>query len=308
MAWVFEQSLSEGTDRLVLLAIADQARRDGTNAYPSIRSLAEMANVSVRTVQRSIRSLIELGELRVEHNAGGARDLRDDRRPNRYTILMHGATEVSPRTDAERARAARTRPRLDPIDGATAVSPRDGGDGTTAVSPRDGSTGRQECHPVGGHGVTSEAPRGDTRVAHGVSPVSPDPNYDPNKTPEELEVLRPSSSSRAAAARDGERTPRRRDVVWDTLLEVCAVTDPIPRAARGAYNRAVADLRAVDATPDEIRRRAAVFRVRWPNVSLTPTALARRWAECAPDPQHLPGRRVSTAEAALVRLAQEHRP
>jgi len=77
------------------------------------------------------------------------------------------------------------------------------------------------------------------------------------------------------------RPARERDEVWDSLLEACGVdTNQIPSSARGAYNRAVADLKAIGATPNEIRRRAAVFRGQWRDMSLTPTALARRWAEC----------------------------
>lgn len=74
---------------------------------------------------------------------------------------------------------------------------------------------------------------------------------------------------------------RTRDVVWESLLTVCGV-DPfasITRSARGAYNRAVADLRDAGAEPDEVLRRAAIFRATWPDVRMTPTALARRWHE-----------------------------
>jgi hypothetical protein len=77
------------------------------------------------------------------------------------------------------------------------------------------------------------------------------------------------------------------DVVWETLLDVCGI-DPtgITGSSRGAYNRAAKDLRQVGATPEEIVRRAWTFRKRWPDVSLTPTALARRWPECDPETQH----------------------
>lgn len=98
-----------------------------------------------------------------------------------------------------------------------------------------------------------------------------------------------------APARTGA-AGRARDVVWDALLEVCGV-DPasITASSRGAYNRAAKDLRAIGATPEEILARAWVFRTRWPTVSLTPTALARRWPECDPDAQH--GTRPPMTEA-----------
>lgn len=71
ITWVWESSRSSGIDRLVLLAIADAASGDdGTNAYPSVATLARKAAVSTRTVQRAIRALCELGELEMDQGAG----------------------------------------------------------------------------------------------------------------------------------------------------------------------------------------------------------------------------------------------
>lgn len=85
MSWVWEHSRAEGTDRLVLLAIADSAGDDGGNAFPSIETLADKAKVSTRTVQRSIRSLTLLGEVSVTPNAGrhgtNVYQVRMDRQP-----------------------------------------------------------------------------------------------------------------------------------------------------------------------------------------------------------------------------------
>jgi hypothetical protein len=80
---------------------------------------------------------------------------------------------------------------------------------------------------------------------------------------------------------------RKRDETWDALMAVCGVTSITP-SARGAYNRACADLKAVGATSDEIVEHGRTFRSRWPDVSLTPTALARRWGETDPARQHAP--------------------
>lgn len=103
------------------------------------------------------------------------------------------------------------------------------------------------------------------------------------------------------------KPPRKPDEIWDALLEACHVEpSSVTASSRGAYNKAVADLKAVDATPEEIRRRAAIFRGQWRDVSLTPTALARRWAECerpfiASAPQTQTARQL---DAAMIR-AQE---
>ena len=90
----------------------------------------------------------------------------------------------------------------------------------------------------------------------------------------EVEVIAPKESA------------RKPDVLWDALLRACGITGPISPSARGAYNKARSDLAACNATPDMVQERAGVYRMRWPNVSLTPTALARRWSECEPNPAH----------------------
>ena len=96
-------------------------------------------------------------------------------------------------------------------------------------------------------------------------------------------------------------TARKPDLTWDAVMAVCGVTQ-VTSSARGAYNRAVADLKSVDATPTDIGQHAQVFRTRWPDVSLTPTALARRWGETDPQRQHSPIAKGSgVVERALAR-------
>jgi hypothetical protein len=89
MSWVWESSRSEGIDRLVLLAIADAASDHGGDAWPSVQSLATKAAVSVRTVQRAIRSLVELGELAVSAQAG-------KHGVNVYRVVMTPRQNVTP--------------------------------------------------------------------------------------------------------------------------------------------------------------------------------------------------------------------
>lgn len=92
MSWVWDNSPVGGTDRLVLLAIADNADDTGGNAWPAIATLARKTVVDERTVQRSIRRLTEGGHLRVERTTGG-------RRSNRYTIIMDPPTSETAPTD-----------------------------------------------------------------------------------------------------------------------------------------------------------------------------------------------------------------
>lgn len=86
----------------------------------------------------------------------------------------------------------------------------------------------------------------------------------------------PTSSAREDAVNDP---------VWDALLEACGLTGTLPTPSeRGAWHKAAGDLRSIGATPAEIHRRAAAYRQRWPEVTMSPTALARRWNESVADP------------------------
>lgn len=125
MAWVWKHSLATGTDRIILLAIADHAGDDGTNAYPSVATLGSKCALSRRTVQRSIARLVELGELEVEDQKGGGSWTRSDRRPNRYRVVMNdGASIWHPVEDG-----------ASPVhDGASGVQGKHA-DGASAVTP-----------------------------------------------------------------------------------------------------------------------------------------------------------------------------
>lgn len=130
MGVVLNYSRATGTTKLVLVGIANHDGDGG--AWPSIATLARYANTSERSVQRAIQRLVDMGEVEVHANGGGTLTTPNDRRPNRYTILVRR-----------------------PVDN------RD--NGVTPVSPR------------AVNGVTPVTQRGDASVAHGVTPVSPEP-------------------------------------------------------------------------------------------------------------------------------------
>lgn len=239
MSWVWDHAQTTGTDHVVLLAIADAADDDGTDAWPTVTTLARKARVSRPTLYRSLARLQASGVLVVEHQAGGRAEMRADRRPNRYTIVMgepqsdapDGVSPVTPRTD----------------DGVSPVTPREAERGLTGAS-----TGSHSCETQN----VLEQPQ------------------DLVSTSDEVLTRQQSKTG---------KTPRKRDPLFDAAVDACQI-DPaeLTRPARGALNAALKDLRAVDATPDEIHQRAEAYRRMWPTVTLTPTALARHWAECVP--------------------------
>jgi hypothetical protein len=75
---VFEHSRASGSNLLVLMAIADNADDEGA-AYPKQETIARKARMSVRTVQRCIQDLRDLGELEY---------LRKDQRLNNNYIVV----------------------------------------------------------------------------------------------------------------------------------------------------------------------------------------------------------------------------
>ncbi len=69
MSHVWENSKQKGTALLLLLALADMADENG-DCYPSTERLAKKARVDVRSAQRTIKRLIEDGELIVFEKQG----------------------------------------------------------------------------------------------------------------------------------------------------------------------------------------------------------------------------------------------
>lgn len=60
ISWAFKQRLDDPTAKLVLIGIADKYNEDRGYAWPSVDSLAEMADCTRRTVSRKIAYLTEL--------------------------------------------------------------------------------------------------------------------------------------------------------------------------------------------------------------------------------------------------------
>lgn len=92
----------------------------------------------------------------------------------------------------------------------------------------------------------------------------------------------PSTETETDTSTLGAKTRRQRppDPIWDALVEALRIdVKQLTTTARGAVNRAVAELRAVEATPQQIAERAHAYRRTYPNTSLTPSALVKHWAQ-----------------------------
>lgn len=69
-SWIWDNSKQHGARLLLLLAIADNANDQGTNSFPSVKTLAQRCRVDDRRVRRMMKDLIEVNELRVITEAG----------------------------------------------------------------------------------------------------------------------------------------------------------------------------------------------------------------------------------------------
>ncbi len=207
-----------GNDRLVLLAIADAADKEGRNAWPAIDTLASMAGLSRRTVQRSIRSLEKLGMLTVEKQAGGDKEMRDDQRPNRYTLPVKAYDGVTERH---------------PVESGEAVDNAD--DGTTLLTPRDGdgvSQGTQRGDKSGHNGVTELChPNKDLNQDRTIAPTTVDAV--------EIASLRDAVLDACEIPED-RITPAAAGVINRAISELClvgATADEVPKAVQNYRKR-----------------------------------------------------------------------
>lgn len=99
MGWVFDHSPTKGSDRLVLLSIANHAGKapggsGAWEAWPGVELMRQEAGLDrSRTVQDALARLVAAGALEREVNGAPDERIRGDHRPNLYRILLaHGVT------------------------------------------------------------------------------------------------------------------------------------------------------------------------------------------------------------------------
>lgn len=91
-SWAWKQQPEHASDKIVLVALADNAWEDGSNAWPSVRVLAGKSGFSERTVQRSLQRLVAAGYVSVQLEAQPKKS-----RPTTYRLdLSRPPESVSP--------------------------------------------------------------------------------------------------------------------------------------------------------------------------------------------------------------------
>jgi hypothetical protein len=128
ISWVLKHSPSTLGDRLVLLSLADKAEEDGTEARPSVATLALEARLSARQVQRCLRNLEGRGEI---EKTGTYRYPGQRHGVNVYRVAMKG-DNLSPlevtkgdMNGSQRVTPTSPNPSLEPVlDQTLAAAPR----------------------------------------------------------------------------------------------------------------------------------------------------------------------------------------
>ena len=75
-----------------------------------------------------------------------------------------------------------------------------------------------------------------------------------------------------------QKRTRKPDTIFDAVVSVCGL-DPtvMTSSARGAVNKAVKELRDVEATAETIVQVADAYRKKWPELSISPSAIAKHY-------------------------------
>lgn len=239
--WAASQRVGDVGTKATLLTLANYADEE-FSCYPSQATLAEETEQSPRTIWKQVKWLESVGLIRRERRYDG----QGHRKSDRFYLQLDVVIDVRERPDLLAKSADRP----------TRTQGASGDEGPTRNATRE------PYSQPGCEGTPSEPPEQDS------------PNGSSCGDGAQLSLL-PDPQPPTSAERG-----RKPDVVWDALMAVCAVdTSSITASSRGAYNRAVKELRQAGATPEEITRRAAIFRATWPDIRLTPTALVRRWSE-----------------------------
>lgn len=143
LAIVLHHSRAKGTAKLVLLGIANHDGDGG--AWPSVRTLAKYAACSDSQVQRSVKTLEQLGEVRRFVQAGGDHTYAAHERPNRYLVTLTCPSNCDRTRQHRTPSTSAVQMTLDPDQVAEAL----GADPVALARP-----GRMDAAPPGRMGAT----------------------------------------------------------------------------------------------------------------------------------------------------------
>jgi hypothetical protein len=97
--------------------------------------------------------------------------------------------------------------------------------------------------------------------------------------PCDIELEPKNENQELLAAKPPESVRRKTDTLFETVAKVCGIsTTNLTRSSRGQLNKAVKELRDIDATDEQVHDTAKAYRQQYPNATLTPLALVKHWS------------------------------
>lgn len=230
--YVMKTDIPDGIAKLVAFVIADYAHAETGQAWPKVETLARKCSQSVRTFQRKIRVLEELGILRVEQRHAETGRQRE----NLFVLYLPGV----PRPAAN-----------DPTPPRSSGRPgRREGDTQSPIPPPD---------PVTPGGVSSVTPEGDTAVTpRGIHQKESTRRESPRREIRDSSL--PPASADAATAPKGapspQAAPSRFSSSGSSPARACICPETFAPEERhyAAAEAAGFDRRFVRSTADAMRR------------------------------------------------------
>jgi hypothetical protein len=116
---------------------------------------------------------------------------------------------------------------------------------------------------------------------HATTPRSADATTSSHPCDIELEPLNVEPEE-LLADKPPESSTRKKDTLFETVAEVCGIsTGNLTRSSRGQLNKAVKELREINATDEQVRLKAKAYKRQYQNAALTPMALVKHWSSFA---------------------------
>jgi hypothetical protein len=92
-----------------------------------------------------------------------------------------------------------------------------------------------------------------------------------------------STKERTSFAATPQNKPAKKDELFEAVAQACGIDwTNLTKTGRGPVNKAVAELREIGVTPDQVGGRAAAYKKTYPDAPLTPMALTKHWASLVP--------------------------
>ncbi|WP_433357784.1 helix-turn-helix domain-containing protein (plasmid) [Microtetraspora malaysiensis] len=264
MLWAVELAPTEdAAQTLVLIALADSAEADGSNARPAVSTIASRARMSDRTVQRRLRELEALGMISIEKPS-----TRDT--PTQWRLHMD---RIRRDLDPELLRRSVRNLALLGFDFSEVELPQvSRGDKVTPPVIHRGDEGGSDdtdCH-LGGD--TDDTPRGDTAMSPEQS--FSQSSYNPSSLPAvgEVQDRRDDAPSDLRPGNEDHSTPPAGNQANAPTSPLAAVWQALPEELRGriggsAQGKVIdairAELAAGTRTPAQLVERVGRRWARW---------------------------------------------